>query len=164
MSEPRVIEWLTCSVCGHPEFDKDKLIDHFAKNHTAVATNVGPDGDTIILVARPARGRTPMSMSKRITDADMAVGLEVAGFAFGLKCFEHITMDDVQAKVLATQVAERLVAERLRVAGLVCKDCGSGRPLSISTLSGGVPRWFHLTGPASGRECQAAVVWGPAIG
>ncbi len=99
-------------------------------------------------------------MSNKITEADMTVGLEIAGSAWTLKCFENIEIDDVQAHILARTAAQALANERLRVAALFCKDCASGRALSISTLSGGTPRWFHLTGPASGRECAAAVAWG----
>ena len=54
--------------------------------------------------------------------------------------------------------------EAKRIAALLCKDCASGRARSISTLLGGTPRWMHMTGPASGRECEVAVMWGEARG
>ena len=100
-------------------------------------------------------------MSNKYTEADIKTGLEIAGFVWTLDCFAHIEMDDVQAKRLAIQIAEEIANTRLGVAKLFCKDCGSGRALSLSTMAGGTPRWFHLTGPASGRECAAAVMWGP---
>jgi hypothetical protein len=77
------------------------------------------------------------------------------------KGLDNVMVMEVETTFNQADMDSAVDEERQRIAKLFCKDCASGRERIVSTLLGGTPHWFHPTGPASGRNCEAAALWGP---